>query len=254
MPTLTVTKNYSNGNGLDQTMLDTAFQSIESFLNATKLDSSNLQSAAVGNAQLAVGSVDSNKLAASSVLLASLATEVASKLVPTGALSPYAGDSAPTGYLMCDGSLVSRITYATLFGVIGTRYGTGDGSTTFAIPDVRGRFLRGRDAGAGRDLNAASRTAQSTGGAVGDLVGSVQAGATALPVTPYTLSNPGDHTHNFGADISVDGAAHNRVSNGNVNAVYGITTSAAGSHTHTLTGGDLETRPVNTSINYIIKT
>jgi microcystin-dependent protein len=54
---------------------------------------------------------------------------------PVGAIVPYGGDTAPTGYLLCDGSAVSRTTYADLFAVIGTKYGSGDGSTTFNLPD-----------------------------------------------------------------------------------------------------------------------
>lgn len=58
---------------------------------------------------------------------------------PIGAISEYAGATAPTNWLICDGSAISRTTYADLFNVIGTRYGTGDGSTTFNLPDLRGR-------------------------------------------------------------------------------------------------------------------
>ena len=56
-----------------------------------------------------------------------------------GMIQMFAGSTAPTGWLMCDGSVVSRTTYATLFSVIGTTYGSGDGSTTFKLPDLRGR-------------------------------------------------------------------------------------------------------------------
>ena len=58
---------------------------------------------------------------------------------PVGVITAYAGDTAPNGWLICDGSAVSRTTYANLFSVIGTTYGTGDGSTTFNIPDLQGR-------------------------------------------------------------------------------------------------------------------
>ncbi|MEM7183581.1 MAG: phage tail protein [Spirochaetota bacterium] len=58
-------------------------------------------------------------------------------LVPTGTILPYAGATAPTGYLLCDNSPVSRTTYADLFAVIGTTWGSGDGSTTFNVPDAR---------------------------------------------------------------------------------------------------------------------
>ncbi len=63
--------------------------------------------------------------------------------VPTGLLSPFAGSTAPTGYLMCDGSAVSRTEYADLFAVIGTSYGSGDGSTTFNVPDMQGNVAVG---------------------------------------------------------------------------------------------------------------
>lgn len=58
---------------------------------------------------------------------------------PVGSISLFAGTTAPSGWLICDGSAVSRTTYANLFSVIGTTYGTGDGSTTFNIPDLQGR-------------------------------------------------------------------------------------------------------------------
>ena len=73
--------------------------------------------------------------------------------VRTGMFMPYGGTSAPLGYLMCDGSAVSRSTYAALFTVIGTAYGVGDGSTTFNLPDLRQRFVLGKaTAGTGATL------------------------------------------------------------------------------------------------------
>ena len=58
---------------------------------------------------------------------------------PVGLISMYSGTTAPTGWLICDGSAISRTTYATLFGVIGTTYGSGDGSTTFNLPNLKGK-------------------------------------------------------------------------------------------------------------------
>lgn len=63
--------------------------------------------------------------------------------VPTGTVSAFAGSAAPTGYLLCDGSPVNRTTYAALFDVIDETYGVGDGSTTFNLPDLRGRVVAG---------------------------------------------------------------------------------------------------------------
>lgn len=67
----------------------------------------------------------------------------ATAAIPTGTVSQFAGSNAPSGWLICDGSAISRSTYSTLFGVIATTYGAGDGSTTFNLPDLRGRVLVG---------------------------------------------------------------------------------------------------------------
>lgn len=83
---------------------------------------------------------------------------------PTGVLQDFAGTSAPDGWLLCDGSEVSRTEYAALFAVIGTTYGVGDGSTTFNLPDERGMFRRGLDnmgtaaGAAGVDVDGTART------------------------------------------------------------------------------------------------
>jgi len=73
----------------------------------------------------------------------------------SGAVSAFAFTSVPTGWLECDGSTVSRTTYSDLFTAIGDTFGAGDGSTTFAIPDLRGEFLRGWDNGRGIDASRA---------------------------------------------------------------------------------------------------
>lgn len=67
-------------------------------------------------------------------------------IVPPGMIAPYAGKTAPEGWLLCDGSAVSRTTYADLYAAIGTTYGAGNGSTTFALPDLRGRVPAGANA------------------------------------------------------------------------------------------------------------
>ena len=73
--------------------------------------------------------------------------------VPPGTVVFHAANTPPAGYLKANGAAVSRSTYAALFAVIGTTYGTGDGSTTFNVPDLRGRFVRSWDDGAGRDTS-----------------------------------------------------------------------------------------------------
>jgi microcystin-dependent protein len=90
-------------------------------------------------------------------------------LIPTGLVSPFAGSAAPTGWLLCDGSAVSRETYAALFAAIGTSYGTGDGSTSFNLPDLRGRVAAGRDNMGGTAANRL--TAESAAGLDGSMLG-----------------------------------------------------------------------------------
>lgn len=66
-------------------------------------------------------------------------------VMPVGCVIPFAGAAAPTGWLLCQGQAISRTTYAQLFSVIGTTYGSGDGKTTFNLPDMRGRVAVGSD-------------------------------------------------------------------------------------------------------------
>ena len=79
------------------------------------------------------------------------AMKTISDKIPPGVILMYGAPTAPTGWLECDGSAVSRTTYADLFAIIGTTFGVGDGSTTFNLPDLRGEFIRGWDHGRGVD-------------------------------------------------------------------------------------------------------
>ena len=89
-------------------------------------------------------------------------------LVPTGVLNPYAGATAPAGWLLCFGQAISRTVYSTLFTAIGTTYGVGDGSTTFLLPDMRGRVAAGQD-----DMGGTSADRLTTAGSAidGDVLG-----------------------------------------------------------------------------------
>jgi microcystin-dependent protein len=81
--------------------------------------------------------------------------------VPTGSIIVVAQSSAPTGYLKANGAAISRSSYSALYSSIGTTYGSGDGSTTFNLPDLRGEFLRGWDDGRGVDASRAFGSNQS---------------------------------------------------------------------------------------------
>lgn len=109
-------------------------------------------------------------------------------IVPTGVVLPYSGASAPSGWLMADGSAVSRTTYAALFALHGTTFGAGDGSTTFNLPDMRGRSVLG--AGTGSGLTA--RTRGQAGGSENSIVVS-HSHNHAHGASSGTVSN--DHTH-----------------------------------------------------------
>lgn len=88
-------------------------------------------------------------------------------LVPAGVVLPYAVATAPTGWLLCDGSAVSRTTYAALFSAIGTTYGSGDGSTTFNLPSAGDRVIAGKGATKTTLGGTGGATAQTPSGTVG---------------------------------------------------------------------------------------
>lgn len=104
---------------------------------------------------------------------------------PAGAVLPFAGNSIPSNWLLCDGSAVSRTTYADLFAAIGTTYGSGDGSTTFNLPDTRANVIAGYKSG---DANF---------GTLGAIVGE----ATHL----LTVNEIPPHTHDLGNTTGASG-------------------------------------------------
>lgn len=91
-----------------------------------------------------------------------------SSSLPSGTLLPYGGSSAPTDFLLCDGTAVSRTTYANLFAAIGTAFGAGNGTTTFNVPDARANVLAGYKSG---DTNFGT-----LGAAVGSATKTIAAG------------------------------------------------------------------------------
>ena len=125
--------NFVSGDTVTPTKLNNA-RTVSNIVNA---DISN--SAAIALSKLATGALP----AAITVATANLVAAVQNALVPAGAVQAFAMNSAPAGWLAANGSNVNRTTYAALFSAIGTTYGAGDGTTTFALPDLRGYFVRG---------------------------------------------------------------------------------------------------------------
>ncbi|WP_459749856.1 tail fiber protein [Pseudomonas sp. 3A(2025)] len=156
-----------------------------------------------------------------------------------GMVSMFAMASAPNGYLKANGAAVSRTTYSVLFAAIGTTYGTGNGSTTFNLPDLRAEFIRGLDDGRNIDT--------------GRVIGSAQGSQNAEHNHVASSSSSGAHTHT----VNVKG---DRAS-GEGNQVYGdedfykdplnLPTTSAGAHTHTISvspSGGPEARPRNIAL------
>ena len=151
---------------------------------------------------------------------------------PVGSIQAYGGTTVPFGWLLCQGQAVSRATYAELFGVIGTSFGTGDGSTTFNIPDLRGEFLRG----AGTN----SHSGQGSGGSVGTHQDATQVPGIYLAGSGGTLVTPGVDSIFSGYDSAVAQTS-------------GFKQLIMGAGASTNVPKTYATRPTNTSVNYIIK-
>jgi microcystin-dependent protein len=143
--------------------------------------------------------------------------------LPIGTVLDYAGTTAPDGALLCFGQAVSRTTYAALFAVISTTYGTGDGTTTFNLPDARGRVCAGKDDMGG---SAASRLTSGGSGVNGASLGAV-GGAQTHTLT--TTEMPA-HTHSEGIAIAGGNTGTGGSGYGFPNA--GTTGSAGGGGAH----------------------
>ena len=161
--------------------------------------------------------------------------------VPPGSILAYMGTNPPSGWLLCDGSAVSRTLYSRLYGVIGVANGSGDGMNTFNLPDLRGMFLRGLDGNAGIDIEKDERTAAKPGGNTGNAVGSLQ---------------------------QDENKSHNHANGPNFNRILQLSNGTSTTATSTgvnpsepdivntvpmVNSGGAESRPKNVYVNYIIK-
>ena len=174
--------------------------------------------------------------------------------VPSGSLVAYGGTAAPSGWLLCDGSAVSRTTYASLFTAISTTFGVGDGSSTFNIPDLRGRVVAGQDDMGG---SAASRLTTAGSGVDGATVGAVGGSQTHTLTTAQLASHAhqeqvwNSDTSSVVAAYGVSGVSGTQapIASGSVySGATALNTAAAGS-------GDAHNNTQPTLVaNYIIKT
>ena len=168
-----------------------------------------------------------------------------SVLSPAGAIMQYAGSSAPSGWLIADGSAVSRTTYAALFAVISTTYGSGNGSTTFNLPNLKGKVPVGVDS---------SDTSF-------DVLGETGGAKTVDLSHSHTANSAGSHSHTGATDRAIyqAGQASNVLTQSSSDSPpghnHGIATD--GAHTHSTTTSLSATQSIvqpYIALNYIIKT
>jgi microcystin-dependent protein len=244
LATLSITKQWANGEVLLEADLDYIKSDVETFLNTTKINDDNIQASVITGstklidlsvtaAKLATDSVETAKIgalqvtnakiAASTIEIGKLAASAISALVPYGTVWAYGGTSAPTGWLLCDGSSLLRAgTYADLFTAISTTYGTAD-SDHFNIPDLRGRVIAGQDDMGGSSQN---RLTGLTGGVDGDTLGATGGAETHA----LTGSQTQAHTHTYSGNTGApDGSSYNTDN-------IGVNATSNSAHLHAYSG------------------
>lgn len=171
------------------------------FVDGNKLDAGGIEQmrfGLAGSGPLAKAVLDSNAVGTMRQLVGGGATPTTT--IPVGTISPYAGTSAPANWLLCDGAAVSRATYAALFDVTGTAYGVGDGSTTFNVPDLRGRVVAGKDNMGGTTASRLTAAGSGiTGTTLGNAGGTETHTLTEAQLAVHThIQNAHTHTSNAG--------------------------------------------------------
>lgn len=182
-------------------------------------------------------------------------------LVPTGTVLPFVSSTAPGGYLTCDGSAVSRTTYATLFAVVSTTFGSGDGSTTFNLPNLTNRFIYGGSS-IGTTGGSATKTLSSN-----EMPAHTHTGTTDSDGAHTHSVTDSGHSHTMKTESVQSGSgsvvANNDQGSGGLDgdsSTTGISIVSGGSHTHTFTtnstggGGSFSILNPYMVMNYIIKT
>jgi len=161
---------------------------------------------------------------------------------PTGSVVAYAADSEPSGWLFCYAQAISRTTFSELFSVIGTAFGTGDGSTTFNLPDLRGRVIAGQDDMGGTSANRLT-------GVAGSVNGDTFAGTGGVETHTLTSAEMPAHTHDQNASSAGSGGSPGTTS------MSSSTNNGSGGLTDSTGDGGAHNNVQPTMIlNYIIKT
>ena len=175
--------------------------------------------------------------------------------IPTATIVPWSSSSVPTGFLECNGQAVSRSTYSALFAIVSTTYGTGDGSSTFNVPDLQDNVAVGKSNNKALASTGGANTVASTGNVGGSTANATlstpQLASHSHPVNP-TIRNPGSNSPNATGigNVQAQGASPFSFSAGS--------TGSGGGHSHNMSAnfsGDATSviQPYLTII-YIIKT
>jgi microcystin-dependent protein len=173
---------------------------------------------------------------------------VGDAFLPAGSIIQWSASTAPANWLICNGAAVSRNTYSSLFAAIGTTYGVGDGTTTFNLPDLRGRVAVGLDS-----TQTEFDTLGETGGAKTHTLTIAE-----MPSHSHTgtTSTNGEHVHGIQSGYNVQNGGNDGAANG---SFIGRTTAAAGNHSHSFTtaatggGGAHNNLQPYEVLHYIIK-
>ena len=174
--------------------------------------------------------------------------------IPTATIVPWSSASVPSGFLECDGSAVSRTTYATLFGIVGTTYGVGDGSTTFNVPDLADNVPVGKSPGKSLASTGGANTVAATGNVGGSTanatLSTAQLASHSHSVPPNNWG-PGHPNSSFGGGYSPTGSSRPSTKNTN-------NTGSGSGHSHnmsaTFSGDSTSVVQPYLTVIYIIKT
>lgn len=222
-----VTLNMLINNGI----IDKAKLARDKYLNSANEESKSLEE--IYSQILLADSEGTSLQNVDMVTLKSLIQQEVQKATPTGTIIAYSVNNVPDGYLKCEGQAVSRTDYKTLFDIIGTTYGSGDGSTTFNVPDLRGEFLRG--------TGTNSHTNQGNGASVG----------THQDGTEHLNFIPGSNSLNYPKYAGASWTGTNRDTTSP--SSYSMQYYGAGTNSGWSNGLYYTSRPTNTSVLYCIK-